>query len=159
MSGASPPPTRAKAMPAKPDANATILPQVETSQREKATSQAGIGAFGGAAPMEKTKSALTIKTFKVENFSSIKSQIISAFCHEYECDILCLQKTLRGETKASPSISNYTLVNEIPHQKAGSAIFLKRNASFESSAKIRKIDTEQVSVELNSISLITSTNH
>ena len=90
---------------------------------------------------------------RIERFSSIKSQIISAFCHEFDCDVLCLQETHRGQTQAKPAIPNYTPVCEIPHQKQGTVIFLKRNAPFESFAKVRTVDTEQVSVKLSNISI------
>ena len=125
----------------------------QQSKRERYSCRGNWGLWGRRAWEKKTKMALTVISFNAESFSSIKSQLISAFYHEYDCDVLCLHETHRGETQARPAIPIYTLVNEIQHHKHGSAKFLQQNAPFESTANLFTVNRDQVSVKLNNISI------
>ena len=74
-------------------------------------------------------SALTVISANIECLSVVKASILSDLCKEQNC--LCLQETHRGERKVRPKIPGMTLVAERPHDKYGSAIFIRDELKVE----------------------------
>ena len=77
-------------------------------------------------------SALTVISANIEGLSAIKASMLSDLCKEQHCHCLCLQETHRGERKARPRIPGMTLVAERPHDKYGSAIFIRDDLKVKS---------------------------
>ena len=69
--------------------------------------------------------ALTMTSANIEGFSSAKSNILAELCKQHHCNILCLQETYRSSRHNRPKVPGMDLVAEIPHQKHGSAIYVR----------------------------------
>ena len=61
----------------------------------------------------------------IEGISAVKASMLSDLCKEQNVHCLCLQENHRGERKARPRIHGMTLIVELPHDKYGSAIFIR----------------------------------
>ena len=99
--------------------------------------------------------ALTVLSANIEGLSSAKEQILAELCSNLHCDVLCLQETHRGSNNNRPSIPGMVPVIERPHDKYGSAIFVKASSAIESSSVSEVDNIEVLSVELSKV-VITS---
>jgi len=72
---------------------------------------------------------------------------------EQDCEILLLQETNRGEDQNRPKINGMTLIIERPHNKYGSAIFLKSNIAVKSASKSETNNIEILTVDLGKCSI------
>ena len=77
-------------------------------------------------------------------------------CKEQYCHCLCLQETHRGARKARPRIPGMTLVAERPHDKYGSAIFIRDDLKVKSiyvtaANHVEVITAEQPDVVVHSV--------
>ena len=68
---------------------------------------------------------LTVISENVEGLSDPKEQLLANICKTNICDVLCLQEIHRGFDYNRPKINGMMLVIERPHEKYGSAIFVK----------------------------------
>ena len=93
-------------------------------------------------------SALTVISANIEGLSSVKAAMLSDLCKEQHYHCLCLQETHRGASKARPGIPGLTLVAEQPHDKYGSAIFIRDNLKVNSISAIAINHVEVFTTEL-----------
>ena len=93
-------------------------------------------------------SALTVISANIEGLSAIKASMLSDLCKEQHCHCLCLQETHRGERKARPRIPGMTLVAERPHDKYGSAIFIRDDLKVKSISVTAANHVEVITAEL-----------
>ena len=61
----------------------------------------------------------------MEGLSDPKEQLLANICKTNICNVLCIQEIHRGFNYNHPKINGMTLVVERPHEKYGSAIFVK----------------------------------
>lgn len=72
---------------------------------------------------------------------------------DQDCEILFLQETHRGEDQNRPKINGMTLIIERPHNKYGSAIFVKSNIADKSASK-SKTNIEILTVDVGKCSIM-----
>ena len=77
-------------------------------------------------------SALTLISANIEGLSAVKASMLSDLGKKQHCHCLCLQETHRGARKERPRILGMTLVAERPHDKYGSAIFIRDDLKVKS---------------------------
>ena len=77
-------------------------------------------------------SAVTVISANIKGLSAVKASMLSDLCKEQHCYSLCLQETHRGARKARPRIHGMTLIAERPHDKYGSAIFIRDDMKVKS---------------------------
>lgn len=87
-------------------------------------------------------------TSNIEGLSEEKEHILSDFCNQYYCDILCLQETNRGNDNSCPTIAGMKLMVETPYRQYGSAIFTRTTLEV-SSVKNDSRFMETITVELS----------
>ena len=100
------------------------------------------------ASNQSISSALTVISAKNEGLLAVKASMLSDLCKEQHCHYLCLQETHRGARKARPRIPGMTLVAERPHDKYGSAIFIKDDLNVKSISVTAANHIEVIIVEL-----------
>ena len=93
-------------------------------------------------------SALTVISANIEGLSAVKASLLSDLCKEQYCHSLCLQETHIGEIKARPRIPGMTLVSERPHDKYGSAIFIRDDLKVKSISVTAANYVEVITAEL-----------
>ena len=69
--------------------------------------------------------SLTMISANIEGFSLTKSNILAELCKQHHCNILCLQETHQTSRHNRPKVPGMDVVAEIPHQKHGSAIYVR----------------------------------
>ena len=104
-------------------------------------------------------SALTVISANIEGLSAAKASMLSDLCKEQHCHCLCLQETHRGERKAMPRIPGITLVEERPHDKYGSAIFIRDDLKVKSSSATATNHVEVITAELPDVVVHLSISH
>lgn len=77
-----------------------------------------------------------------------KKYVIAEILREQDCEIHLLQETHRGQEQNTPKINGMTLIIERPHNKYGSAIFVKNNIAVKSASENERNDIEILTVDL-----------
>ena len=93
-------------------------------------------------------SALTVISANIEGLSDVKASMLSDLCKEQRCHCLCLKETHRGERKARPRNPGMTIVAERPHDKYGSAIFIRDDPKVKSISVTAANHVEVITAEL-----------
>ena len=89
----------------------------------------------------------------IEGLSSTKEDLLANICKEYDCDILCIQETHPGPNHNRPRVPGMTLAVEHPHEKNGSAMFVKNGCIFESTSQTSHNSIEMLSTTLNELTI------
>ncbi|KAI5742625.1 hypothetical protein M8J77_009365 [Diaphorina citri] len=89
----------------------------------------------------------------IEGISSDKEELLADLCYENKCDILVLQETHRGISNHRPKIQGMTLILERPHEKYGSAIFIKPDLIINSTDLTCNNDIEILTIETQSCTI------
>ena len=97
--------------------------------------------------------ALMVMSINIEGLSSVKQQIMAELCVKYKCDVLCMQETHRSNKAIRPRINGMELVAEIPHDKYGSAVFVSKNYTCESTSVSSTDNIEIIQVQLSGVSV------
>ena len=84
----------------------------------------------------------------IEGLSAVKDSMLSDLCKEPHFHCLSLQETHRGERKAWPRIPGMVLVAERPHDKYGSAIFIRDDLKVKSMSVTAANHVEVITAEL-----------
>ena len=92
--------------------------------------------------------ALTVISANIEGLSAVKASMLSDLCKEQHCHCLCLQETHRDARKAWPRIPVMTLITERPHDKYGSAIFIRDDLKVKSISVTAANHVEVITAEL-----------
>ena len=93
-------------------------------------------------------SALTMIPPNIEGQSAVKASMLSDLCKEQHCHCLCRQETHRGERKARSRIPGMTLEAERPHDKYGSAIYIRDDLKVKSISVTASNHVEVITAEL-----------
>ena len=97
--------------------------------------------------------ALTVISANIEGFSSAKSNIIAEVCKQHQCNVLCLQETHRSSRHNRPVVPGMDLIAEIPHEKHGSAIYVRSGSSVISTTTNNNNGIECLSAHLEGITI------
>ena len=97
--------------------------------------------------------ALTVISANIEGFSSAKSNILAELCKKHHCNILCLQETHRGSRHNRPLVPGMDLIAEIPHEKHGSAIYIRSGSTAISTTSTNSNNIECLSAHLEGITI------
>ena len=90
---------------------------------------------------------MSVMSANIEGLSAVKASMLSDLCKEQHCH--CLQETLhKGERKTRPRIPGMTLVAERPHDKYGSAIFIRDDLMVKSISVTAANHVEVITAEL-----------
>ena len=84
----------------------------------------------------------------IEGLSAVKAAMQSYLCKEQHCLCPCLQETHRSTRQVGPRILGMTLVAERPHDKYGSAIFIRADLKVKSISVISVNRVEVLTAEL-----------
>ena len=84
----------------------------------------------------------------IEGLSVVKGSMLSDLSKEQYCHCLCVQETHRSERKVRPKIPGMTLVAERPHDKYGSAIFIRDDLKVKSISVTAATHVEVITAEL-----------
>ena len=95
--------------------------------------------------------ALNVISANIEGLSAVKSSMLSDVCKEQHCHCLCLQETHRGARMARPRIPGMTLVAEHPHDKYGSAVFIRDDLKVNSISVTTANHVEVITAELHDV--------
>lgn len=98
-----------------------------------------------------TEPALMVMSINIEGLSSAKQQILADMCDNHKFDVLCMQETHRGPDAVRPRVSGMKLVAEIPHEKYGSALFVRNSCDSTSTSNIDNI--EIIQAKLNGVTV------
>ena len=98
---------------------------------------------------------MTVISLSIEGLSAAKEDLIAKMCFKYKCSVLCLQETHWGPQSYRPKVNGMICIAELPHDKYGSAIFVKEGTTVESIYTDDQNNIETLSVDLGSI-VITS---
>ena len=98
---------------------------------------------------------MTVISLNIEGLSAAKEDLIAKMCLKHTCSVLCLQETHRGPQSHRPKVNGMTCIAELPHDKYGSAIFVKERTTVKSIHTDEQNNIETLSVNLRSI-VITS---
>ena len=74
--------------------------------------------------------ALTVIAANIEGLTAVKASMLSVICKDKQCQCLCLQETHRSQTQAGPRIHEMSLEAERPHNKYGSAVFIRDDLKY-----------------------------
>ena len=96
-------------------------------------------------------SALTVISANIEDLSAVKAFMLSDVCKEQHCRCLCLQETHGGARKVRPRIPGMTIVAERPHDKYGSAIFIRDDLKVKSISVTATNHVEVITAELRDV--------
>ena len=98
-------------------------------------------------------STMTIISENIEGLSSPKRDLIAKLCSEHNCQVLCLQETHRGPNNNRPNITGMKMAIERPHEKYGSAIYVKPDLVITSTSMTENNDIEILTVNIGSITI------
>ena len=98
---------------------------------------------------------MTVISLNIEGLSAAKEDLIAKMCFKHKCSVLCLQETHSGPQSHRPKVNGMTCIAELPHDKYGSAIFVKEGTTVESIHTDDQNNIETLSVDFGSI-VITS---
>ena len=91
---------------------------------------------------------MTIISENIEGLSSPKRDIIAKLCSEHNCQVLCLQETHRGPNNNRPNITRLKMAIERPHEKYGSAIYVKPDLVITSTSMTENNDIDIFTVNI-----------
>ena len=94
---------------------------------------------------------MTVIFLNIEGLSAAKEDLIAKMCFKHKCSVLCLQETHRGPQSHWSKVNGMTCIAELPHDKYGSAIFVKEETTVESIHTDDQNNIETLSVDLGSI--------
>ncbi len=92
--------------------------------------------------------AMIVISANIEGLTGNKEYILSELCKKENCHCLCLQETHRAHKHARPTIAGMTLVAERPHNKYGSAVFIRTDLKVKSVSVSEEENVELITVEL-----------
>ena len=92
--------------------------------------------------------ALTVIFANTEGLTAVKASMLSVMCKDKHCQCLCLQETHRSQTQARPIITGISHVAERPHNKYGSAVFIRDDLKVEGISICEEDDVELITIEL-----------
>ena len=107
-------------------------------------------------------STMTIISANIGGLSSPKRDLIAKLCCEHNCQVLCLQETHKGPNNNRPTITGMKMSTERPHEKYGSAIYVKPDLVTTSTPVTENNDIEILTINIGSRPLspsLVSTNH
>ena len=84
----------------------------------------------------------------IEGLLAVKAAMITDLCKEQYGHCLCLQETHRGAIKARPRIPGMTLVAEHPHDRYGSATFIRDDLKVNSISATAVNHVEMITTRL-----------
>ena len=84
----------------------------------------------------------------IEGLLALKAAMISDVCKEQHYHCLCLQETHRDARKSRPRIPGMTLLAERPHDKYGSAIFIRDDLKVKSISATAVNHVDMITTEL-----------
>lgn len=90
---------------------------------------------------------LTIASINIEDLTRNKQEILSEFCRDTRCHVICVQETHRDDNVPHPKIPGMKLAVEIPHAKYGSAIFIRPDLAIMSTDSTSRDNIEILTVE------------
>ena len=93
------------------------------------------------------------KHWRSKKLSSPKRDLIAKLCCEHNCQVLCLQETHRGPNNNRPNVTGMKMVIERPHEKYGSAIYVKPDLVITSTSMTENNDIEILTVNIGSITI------
>ena len=93
------------------------------------------------------------RSANIEGLSSPKRDLIAKLCCEHNCQVLCLQETHRGPNNNRPTITGMKMAIERPHEKYGSAIYVKPDLVITSTSMTENNDIEILTVNVGSITI------
>eukprot|EP00057_Strongylocentrotus_purpuratus_P005102 XP_003730216.1 PREDICTED: RNA-directed DNA polymerase from mobile element jockey-like [Strongylocentrotus purpuratus] len=96
---------------------------------------------------------VTVVSINTEGFSTAKQQLIGKLCKENDCVALCLQETHRGHQHIRPRIPGMKLAIERPHEKYGSAIFVRKNVIIDQTSLTEEDNIEVLAVNMGKLSV------
>ena len=96
---------------------------------------------------------MAIISANIEGLSSPKRYLIAKLCCEHNCQVLCLQETHRGPNNNRPNITGMKMAIESPHEKYGSAIYVKPDLVITSASMTENNDIEILTVNIGSITI------
>ena len=80
--------------------------------------------------------------------TAVKTSMLSVTCKDKYCQCLCLQETHISHTQARPRIPGMPLVSERPHNKYGSAVFIRDDLKVKGISICDEDDVELITIEL-----------
>jgi len=92
-------------------------------------------------------------SLNIEGLTPQKKIIILEIIRKKDCEILLLQETYRGQKQNRPKLYGITLKIERPHNKYGSAIFVKNSTAVKSASKNEMNNIEILNVDLGKYSI------
>jgi len=92
-------------------------------------------------------------SLNIEGLTSEKENTISHLVKENNVDVLCLQETHRKECDHNPSITNMKIIGQRPHNKYGSAIFVRDKLNVDSVHITDEDNIEIITVDLGNITI------
>ncbi|XP_071483046.1 uncharacterized protein [Diadema antillarum] len=96
---------------------------------------------------------MSVLSFDVEGTSTAKQELLGDICVQKQCQVLCLQETHRGQDDNRPRVPVMKLVAERPHDKYGSAIFVKTGTHVRSTAVYAENNIEVITLILDDVSV------
>ena len=97
---------------------------------------------------QSSSDALIVISANIEGLIANKASILSQLCQDKHCHCPCLQETLIVNDRAKPSISGMALVNERPHNKHGSSVFVRDGLKVNSITVCEEDNVKLITVEL-----------
>ena len=92
-------------------------------------------------------------SINTEGLSPAKQQLIGKLCSDNDCFVLCLQETHRGQQQNRPKIPGMKLAIERPHNKYGSAIFVKSDVTIDKTSMTEIDNIEILTVNLGKLAV------
>ena len=92
--------------------------------------------------------ALTVISANIEGLTTVKAAMLSVMCKDKHCQCLCPQETYRSHTQARHRIPGMSLVVERPHNKYGSADFIRDDLKMKGISICEEDDVELITIEL-----------
>ena len=97
---------------------------------------------------QRLPTTLTVIAANIECLTAVKASMLSVMCKDKPCQCLCLQETHRSQSQARPRIPGMSLVAEGPHNKYGSAVFIRDNQKVKRISICEEDDVELITIEL-----------
>ena len=92
--------------------------------------------------------ALTLISVNIKGLTDVKASMLSVMGKDKHCQCLCIQETHRSQTQASPRIPGMSLVAERPHNKYGSAVFIRDDPKVKGISICEEDDVELITIKL-----------
>ena len=95
--------------------------------------------------------AMPVIFANVDGLTASKASILSVMCKEQHCHFLCLQETHRSKDQARPNIPGISLVDECPHNKHDSSVFIRDGLKVNNISVCEEDNVELITVELRGV--------